>query len=143
MGSSSATWTALYIEPQSAGGTFTIDPASSLNLTGVDVAGGTYGTNLVFAVTYGSRPIVAIGTPGADTFTGTGEDEAYVGAAGNDIIDAGGGSDIALQGPGGGSDTFDGGVGTDTSCRSSTSCRRAACSSRTRMRRRSRSRTRN
>ena len=112
-GSSSATWTALYIEPQSAGGTFTTDPASALNLTGVDVAGGTYGTNLVFAVTYGSRPIVAVGTPGADTFTGTSEDEGYVGAAGNDTIDAGGGSDIALQGPGGGSDTFDGGDGTD------------------------------
>jgi hypothetical protein len=112
---SSAAWAALYIEPISAGGAVTADPdsLSDIDLTGVDVLGGSFGTSPAFAL-YGDSTIVVVGTPGDDTVTGTSEDEGYLGAGGNDTIDAGGGNDVILQGPGGGTDVIDGGAGADS-----------------------------
>ena len=118
-----AAWTGLYIEPDSVsagGGTFTdTTTASALDLSGVRVPGGSYGTSPVFAQ-FGGTGIVANGTPVGDTITGTDNQnlqpgaaaEVLVGGDGDDVVDAGAGADTVFGGAG--ADTLNGGTGNDT-----------------------------
>ena len=89
-------WTGLYIEPQSAGGAFT-PAANGLDLTGVVVDTSVlsmFGTNGGFWTGDG---VVAIGSLGADSYTGSGSGDHIVGftgggtdqvigAAGDDLV---------------------------------------------------------
>jgi VCBS repeat-containing protein len=107
------TWTALFIDGGSQGGAYINDGTSTLNLTGVTVAGGTYGTSSSFAA-LGGKPIVVNGVPTSDIITGTIAAEALIGSTGDDTINAGGGADLILYNVGDGHDTVDGQGGTDT-----------------------------
>ena len=113
---SAATWTALFIDGGPQGGGYIPNGAvggaidGTINLTGVSVAGGTYGTSPGFAV-LGGKPIVVNGTQTDDLITGTLANEAFVGLAGNDTINAGGGNDFVDGGAG--VDTIDAGAGID------------------------------
>ena len=75
--------------------------------------GGAYGTSPNF-LALGSKQIVVNGTLTDDSITGTSATEAFNGLAGNDTINAGGGSDLILYNAGHGQDTVDGQGGTDT-----------------------------
>ncbi|MEH6645905.1 Ig-like domain-containing protein [Sulfitobacter sp.] len=132
-----ATWTGLYIEPRSTVGSYAIAAApTQIDLTGVDVTGGTYGSNPFFATTGGSGTVV-FGTGFDGLITGSGSDPAFVsdvlvgmaanetisGGAGDDLIIGGGGNDSILGGDGNdsilaaandGADVIDGGAGDDT-----------------------------
>jgi VCBS repeat-containing protein len=110
---SQTTWTALFIDGGPQGGTYALDGTSTLDLTGVTVAGGTYGTNPSFAA-IGSKPIVVDGVLTGDVITGTSAAEAFIGSTGDDTINAGGGNDLVLYNVGDGHDTVDGGPGFDT-----------------------------
>ena len=85
----------------------------TINLTGVTVASGTYGTSPGFAV-LGGKPIVVNGTLTDDLITGTLANEAFIGLTGDDTINAGGGNDVVVYNVGDGQDTVDGQGGTDT-----------------------------
>jgi Ca2+-binding RTX toxin-like protein len=114
-----ATWTALFIDGGPLGGAYTLDGAidgitdSTLNLTGITVAGGTFGTSPGFAA-LGSKQIVVNGTLTDDLITGTLAHEAIIGLAGNDTINPAGGNDIVLYNVGDGQDVVTDTAGIDT-----------------------------
>jgi hypothetical protein len=110
---SQTNWTALFIDGGPQGGAYALDGTSTLNLTGVTVAGGTYGTSPSFAA-IGSKPIVVVGTPTADVITGTNAAEAFIGTTGDDSIASGGGNDLVLHNIGDGHDTVTDTGGVDT-----------------------------
>jgi Ca2+-binding RTX toxin-like protein len=110
---SQTTWTGLFIDGGPQGGAYIPDATSTLNLTGVSVNGGTYGTSPSFAA-LGSKPIVVNGVVTGDIITGTNAAEAFIGSTGDDTINAGGGSDLVVYDVGDGHDTVDGQGGTDT-----------------------------
>ena len=110
---SQTTWTGLFIDGGPQGGAYVSDGTSTLNLTGVNVSGGTFGTSPSFAA-LGSKPIVVNGVATGDIITGTDAAEAFIGSTGNDVINAGGGDDLVLYSIGDGQDTVDGQGGNDT-----------------------------
>jgi Ca2+-binding RTX toxin-like protein len=110
---SAATWTALFIDGGPQGGVYVSGGTSTLDLTGVTVNGGTYGTSPSFAA-LGSKPIVVNGVLSGDVITGTNAAEAFIGSTGDDVIHAGGGNDLVLYNLGDGHDTVDGEIGADT-----------------------------
>ena len=109
-GGSAATWTALFIDGGPQGGGYIPSGAvggaidGTINLTGVTVAGGTYGTSPGFAV-LGGKSIVVNGTLTDDQITGTAANEAFIGLTGNDVINSGGGDDVVVYNAGDGQDT--------------------------------------
>ncbi|MEJ0075773.1 MAG: tandem-95 repeat protein [Alphaproteobacteria bacterium] len=110
---SATTWTGLFIDGGPQGGAYVTDGTSTLDLTGVVVNGGSYGTSPSFAA-LGSKPIVVNGVVTGDVITGTPAAEAFIGSTGDDTINAGGGNDLILYNVGDGHDTVDGQGGTDT-----------------------------
>jgi Ca2+-binding RTX toxin-like protein len=110
---SQTSWTGLFIDGGPQGGAYVAGGTSTLNLTGVTVNGGTYGTSPSFAA-LGSKPIVVNGVVTGDIITGTNAAEAFIGSTGDDTINAGGGSDLVVYDTGDGHDTVDGEGGTDT-----------------------------
>ena len=110
---SQTTWTGLFIDGGPQGGAYIPGGTSTLNLTGVTVNGGTYGTSPSFAA-LGSKPIVVNGVLTGDIITGTAAAEAFIGSTGDDTINAGGGNDLVVYDVGDGHDTVDGEGGTDT-----------------------------
>ncbi|TMJ03980.1 MAG: tandem-95 repeat protein [Alphaproteobacteria bacterium] len=110
---SQTTWAALFIDGGPQGGGYVNDGTSTLDLSGVAVGGGSYGTSPSF-VALGSKPIVVNGVLTGDVITGTSAAEAFIGSTGDDTINAGGGADLVLYNVGDGHDTIDGEGGTDT-----------------------------
>ena len=117
-GASAATWTGLFIDGGPQGVSYipsgTVDGAidGNINLTGVTVVGGTYGTSLGFAP-LGGKPVVVNGTLTDDLITGTLANEAFIGLTGNDTIITGGGDDVVLYNVGSGQDTVTDSAGAD------------------------------
>ena len=114
-----AGWAALFIDGAPQGGAYaangTVDGSidGTLDLTGVTVIGGIFGTTPNF-VALGSKQIVVNGTLTDDSIVGTSAHEAFIGLAGNDVIATGGGNDLVLYNVGDGQDTVTDNGGFDT-----------------------------
>ena len=114
-----AGWTALFIDGAPQGGAYAADGTvggsidGTVDLTGVTVIGGIFGTTPNF-VALGSKQIVVNGTLTDDSIVGTSAHEAFIGLAGNDVIATGGGNDLVLYNVGDGQDTVTDNGGFDT-----------------------------
>jgi Ca2+-binding RTX toxin-like protein len=112
-----ATWTGLYVNPTFGSNVTPATVPSTVDLTGVNVTGGSYGTNPSFAQT-GNAGVVVVGTGVGGTITGSDSDpnvfvgDAIVGTTESETINAGAGADLIYGG--GGNDTLNGGTGNDT-----------------------------
>ena len=107
---STTTWTGLFVEPVSTGGTFTPSGStSSLDLSNVTFAG-TYGWQTLFQLP-GANLI--LGEPTDDVFTGSAFNDAVRSFGGDDIINTGAGDDLVVYDVlTGGEDTVNGGTET-------------------------------
>ena len=114
-----AGWAALFIDGAPQGGAYAANGTAggsidgTLDLTGVTVIGGIFGTTPNF-VALGSKQIVVNGTLTDDSIVGTSAHEAFIGLAGNDVIATGGGNDLVLYNVGDGQDTVTDNGGFDT-----------------------------
>ncbi len=114
-----AGWAALFIDGAPQGGAYAADGTAggsidgTVDVTGVTVSGGIFGTTPNF-VALGSKQIVVNGTLTDDSIVGTSAHEAFTGLAGNDVIATGGGNDLVQYNVGDGQDTATDNGGFDT-----------------------------
>ena len=112
-----AAWTGLYVNPTFGANVSGSPTPSTIDLTGVNVTGGSYGTSPAFAPLGNAGTVVnGVGTNG--TITGSDSDpgafvgDALIGTAASESIEGGAGDDLISGG--GGTDTLSGGAGDDT-----------------------------
>ena len=92
-----AAWTGLYVEPVSAGGTFTPSgTTSTIDISGITFAGGTYGWTSLFGL---PGQNLVLGTPTDDNFIGSTDNDTFVSGGGSDTIDGKNGSELYLVTP--------------------------------------------
>ncbi|WP_371056533.1 Ig-like domain-containing protein [Rhodosalinus sp. K401] len=112
-----AAWTGLYVNP-TFGANVTGSPTpSAIDLTGVNVTGGSYGTSPAFAPLGNAGTVVnGVGTDGtiigSDSDPGGFVGDALIGTAASETIEGGAGDDLIFGG--GGIDTLSGEAGDDT-----------------------------